>query len=266
MKELSVSEIREMQLLMMDKIHDYCINNNLKYSLYAGTLLGAVRHKGFIPWDDDFDIMMPRPDYEKFIRNFNEVDGNLMVESCYTNPDYVSAFAKVVDLRTVAAGPNIIDDRYLFIDVFPVDGMPTDENKCDYAKVCKIMEQMRQAGKYYKYERNVFSKIQYFIKYWIKRLYVPSLSRSRNKLSLLIQKYPFGKGSYAGVLVGMAGLKERLPIGVYSEYTNIAFENRTYLVIKEYATCLTIKYGDYMTPPPENERIGMHFSKVYYIG
>ena len=71
MKQIFIEEMRKLQISILLYVHDFCKENNIRYSLSGGTLLGAVRHKGYIPWDDDIDIMMPRPDYERFVNEFN---------------------------------------------------------------------------------------------------------------------------------------------------------------------------------------------------
>ena len=122
MKEISsTSEMREIQLKMMDCIHHFCIKNKIKYSLAFGSLLGAVRHKGFIPWDDDIDIMMLRSDYELFVNTFNCYNSNYKVYDYRKDTQYYYAFAKVCDERTLRIESSKVQGLGVFIDVFPID-------------------------------------------------------------------------------------------------------------------------------------------------
>ena len=70
MKEMNIQEVQHISLELLKEVHEFCVENDVKYTLFSGTLIGAIRHHGFIPWDDDLDIAMPRPDYEKFIHSF----------------------------------------------------------------------------------------------------------------------------------------------------------------------------------------------------
>lgn len=120
-----ITDIKEMQqigLLMLADVDKYCRENDITYFVGYGTLLGAIRHKGFIPWDDDIDIIMPREDYNKFIREYGN-ERYKVLSNEYTT-DYYYNFAKVVDLKTYAIehGRNVrIQDLGLYIDVFPID-------------------------------------------------------------------------------------------------------------------------------------------------
>ncbi|MFR5682857.1 MAG: phosphorylcholine transferase LicD [Clostridia bacterium] len=125
---MSLEEIKSIQLDILSQVANYCDRNGLRYFLAYGTLLGAVRHKGYIPWDDDIDIMMPRPDYMQFINSFNNEKCALRVGSHYLDKNYPYVIAKVYDTSTLCK--ENIDVEYsigINIDVFPIDGLPETE-------------------------------------------------------------------------------------------------------------------------------------------
>jgi len=122
MKELSLEEIKKSELETLCIVRDFCEANNLSYYLAYGTLLGAVRHKGFIPWDDDVDIYMPRDDYNFFINNFNKKKIKLReVISKEINKDFYLSIAKVIDGNTVTVESGQTFKIGTWVDVFPLD-------------------------------------------------------------------------------------------------------------------------------------------------
>ena len=123
MEELGIDKLKQIQLDMLKDIHTFCVEHEIRYSLAFGTLLGAVRHKGYIPWDDDIDIMMPREDYNRFIRSYG--NQTYKIADMSVNPNYGLPFAKVEDVLTVieenVEGESVFG---VYIDVFPVDSIP----------------------------------------------------------------------------------------------------------------------------------------------
>ena len=133
MKRLTLAQIKETELEILLVLDRICRENDLKYSMCAGTLLGAVRHQGFIPWDDDIDICMPRPDYMRLIemnRKGSALPPYLKL-CCYEDGTLESPYMKIMDLRTYIREENYTqrDVRSLWIDVFPVDGLPDSEQE-----------------------------------------------------------------------------------------------------------------------------------------
>ena len=133
MKSLTLKEIQKIEFEILKEFAQFCAKHNLKYYLAGGTLLGAIRHKGFIPWDDDIDVCMPRKDYMYFINNFDEWNRKLKVK-CNYKSNIDAPFAKIVNLDTIIyskyANNNI--DTNICIDIFPVDGLPENLNEVIY--------------------------------------------------------------------------------------------------------------------------------------
>ncbi len=265
MRRLSIEEVKELQMSILDSIHDFCKQNGLRYSLSYGTLLGAVRHKGYIPWDDDIDIMMPRPDYDAFISRYPQsAPSNLFLDDRTTNKDYVSTFAKIIDKRTYSTGPNIIDDRGVFVDIFCIDGGPEEMDAATQERITTICNNLRRAGKYYKYTSNKAKKAEYFLKWLIKRLNTPSLKKSYANLDEIVGRYSFESSEYAGDWTCDVGYSRTcLKKECYLRYRDIPFEDRIYRCIVDYDLFLTKQYGHYMAPPPLNMQVPTHFSEAY---
>lgn len=132
-KQLTTEEVKKMNLDILSVVADFCEKNGLRYWLYYGTLIGAIRHNGYIPWDDDIDIIMPRPDYEKFLKSFNQTSGSKyqVIEDRIT-PGYHTTFAKVHNPKTIIESEFSNEMAFgVFIDIFPFDGVKdAKQSKC----------------------------------------------------------------------------------------------------------------------------------------
>ncbi len=144
MKKLNLDEIKKIEFEILIAFDTVCKEHNLRYGLSGGTLLGAIRHGGFIPWDDDIDVVMPRPDYERLIDISNKVfNDRLFFSTPKTDYNTVHAYGKLYDMRTELI--EFPDSKrlksHVYIDVFPLDGLPNDANKnCKHRK--KVRKRM----------------------------------------------------------------------------------------------------------------------------
>ena len=270
MREINSEELKQIQLDVLKEVHNVCTKENFRYSLCGGTLLGAVRHGGFIPWDDDIDVFMPRPDYNKFVEYCKTHHTPFALSSIETDSKYGYLFAKAMNCDTTISetnGNRNGSNLGVYIDIFPIDGLGStyDEAKKQFKKT-RFNRELLVA---YNWKRFFRSKT-HSIKYEPIRFAFFILSRfvKSEKLIKRIQaKYPadgFEKSKYAGAICGSYRFKEILPVEVYSEFDTVTFEGFEFMSIKNKDAYLKSIYGNYMELPPEDKRVSHHTFKAYY--
>lgn len=265
MKEINAERMKEIQLEILDVVMDFCARHGLKCWLNGGTLLGAVRHKGYIPWDDDIDLGMLRPDYDRFMTEFNAENDRYRLASQETDPYSFECFGKVFDTSTVLYEPDEKGEKLsVYIDIFVMDSAPLGE-----------AEQRKMFLK-----RNIFiicnlgRKLPVFLKPtrpgFLRRV---AVSMFRMMLRVF-PKYYFVRGlvklskTYAGQDTGLVGdftgmRKAVIRRELLDNMTQLEFEGKMYPAPVGYDEWLRKLYLDYMRLPPPEKRVSTHVIKVY---
>lgn len=266
MKSIESGEMKLIQMDILDALQRFCGERGIVYSLSSGSLIGAIRHKGYIPWDDDIDIYMLRDDYNRLMREFPDIyEGRYMIGSLERNTKWDRTFAKMYDNRTV-----MVENRRdavetgINIDIFPIDEVPADDdvwhkyNKRRYflhrmldAKDRLVNDPTRSFGK-----TLMLLPIKFLLLPWSKRALV-------NRLSALAQKW---NGCNSGRVYNCAWGEVFDPFSksLFDDIMDIPFEDRTFKCFAGYDEYLRATYGDYMQLPPEDRRVSHHKFKAWY--
>ena len=259
MSDTDLKKLHQVELEILDEFVRICDKYNLKYFLVAGTLLGAVRHKGYIPWDDDLDVGMPRKDYEEFIKICSkELDEKYMLDSKDTNSKYYLDFIKIRKKDTIFEQDfqvNYDGPKGIWLDVFPYDNAKSDTSKKTYIqfKLNKIIFSILH------YKNNFFlSDRKLLIKKMIGFLFRPISNTFLLNIQDKILKLDAKKNEYnyfISLTTTYDYKSQLLKKDNYLPTTKLEFEGKMYDVPKEYDYILKRIYGNYMELPPEEKRI-----------
>jgi len=264
MRKITLDESKKIQLDILQKVHNFCKENEINYTITGGTLIGAIRHKGFIPWDDDIDIALPRSEYERLIASFKDPSGVYKLHCLENDSKYCYPYAKIEDTRTfideAVAGPKM----GIAIDVFPMDDMlDSREDSLKLMKKIIDFKTLYMAKLVSPSKRNSFKK-RCGIRL-LKLLLLPIPLRTlAQKLSVKAKTYGKPNSSYMGCVVSGYGLKELISREVYEGFIEVPFEDRMFSAIAHYHDFLSSIYGDYMKLPPEDKRHSPHTLKGIY--
>lgn len=262
-----LDELKKIELNILLFVDKVCKENDIQYSLAFGTALGAVRHKGFIPWDDDIDIAMTRPNYNKLLNildNLNDKNFKCL-HFGDAHPDYYFPYAKVVDLNTTLKEDNLkgIKDYGVWIDIFPVDKVPNKGAKKAINK-CKNYQTLACIVPQEKFKKSKTSSLASFLKLFVYPIAkMHKFSYWLKKAEKIQTKHNLEDCDFVADYNAHLREKAKLPKSFFEELTEIEFEGHKFPIVKDYDKYLTILYGDYMKLPPEEKRVSAHDFVAY---
>lgn len=241
-----LEELKSIELNIMKKIHSFCIEKGITYYLAYGTLIGAIRHNGFIPWDDDIDIQMFREDYERFIVEFGKEQEQygLQIVNSKTKPYFGRNMSKVIDTNTVVVEKkyNKDDNIGVFVDIWPLDGTPNNRwHRKIVMFIAKILSKMQLAASTdYKQEEVLLRKLAVIVCNFF------SSSKLLALIDKISQRY---KIEDSDNLFVYCGTENEIAKDNYSKAVLHDFEDALFYIPAGYDEILATYYGDYMTPP-----------------
>ena len=247
----------------LESIDKCCRENNIKYSLCWGTMIGAIRHHGFIPWDDDIDVMMPRDDYNRFLEVYN--DEKYGVYTPKKNKNCIQIITKIFDKRTCAFYYNHPKSLFgVWVSIFPYDNAP-DENLRQWEKRRDFLLKLYHIKTTRFFTTNSLKKR--LGKVLLKMLVLPFSSIwINNKLEACLTKFNGYQTKNICIWPGIPYNEFKYyPKELLDDFIDIQFENVKTRIIRRYDEFLRLRYGDYMELPPKSERIPKHNYKVFYI-
>ena len=268
---MTLQETQQAALEILHTVAEICEEQGLRYYLVYGTLIGAVRHHGFIPWDDDVDIMMPRPDHDRLMAYLEEHIAeypHLEVFNRKTCPEYPYMITRISDDRYEIVMENEKPfGMGIFIDIYPYDGLGNNQKEAVRfgMKGDRLSSLCYQATRdHFAIETTVspFRKCIKFPVYLFCRLC--GKERFQDALEKLAGVKPYDTSRFVGCVIWLSwGVRDMYPRKWFDAYTYLPFEDYKFRVPAAYDKILRHTYGDYMTPPPEKDRVGHHYYKAY---
>ncbi|MCD7860258.1 MAG: LicD family protein [Firmicutes bacterium] len=258
-----IGKLRAYELSILDNFIEVCNVLGLRYFIVQGTLIGAIRHKGFIPWDDDIDVGMFRKDYDVFVENARQyLPENIFLQTHGTDPGYMHSFAKLRNSDTTfieLSCKNIDMNHGIYIDIFPFDYYPDNRLAGIWYDARKLLIRYRVRENYYipsDSNPSVKNSIRWILKRISKILY-PTIEIALKKQEYMYRSVPLSKR-----LINNGspwGNKERIPVEWMDNTVTVQFESFSVEAPQDYDSYLRNVYGDYMKMPPEEKRIPHHY-------
>lgn len=256
-----IKELRGIQLDLLEEIHRFCQEHHIVYYLSSGTLLGAVRHGGYIPWDDDIDLYMPRESYERFVKEYTDTEGKFTLMEPRRSNHYFYTFAKLTDSRTM-----MVEDSYtsypigVYVDIFPLDYVTECLWKrrwifwlkrklfCIYADKCLPL--LVDYSPWHVFKRGVCQLMP--VRASVLRKWLMDLAFHKQPTRWVCNMTEVGPS-----------VKGCFPAECVTEDVDIIFEGKCFKTMKGFTEYLSRTYGDYMKLPPENQRQIHHFEAYW---
>ena len=268
MKRISIPEMKQIQIDILKDVHRFCEENNLHYTLAFGSMLGAIRHKGYIPWDDDIDIALLRPDYEKLVKNYTSADGKYRLYDYRKDSDYHYPYAKIADTRTILDENVSMKNIGVNIDVFPFDYMFDTREEC--TRFISTLDRLKKLfrvklvkpGKKNVWWKRILIRLSKVVMFPISMRKI--VEKEYEKVSVLTNdKAKFVAFALDPRLEG--AYRSIYSRNMFEKFLNVPFDGEEFMVTAEYDKWLTQMYGDYMTPPSESNRTSPHtLNNIYW--
>ena len=259
--------LHQVDLDIVKEVVAICKKHNLKYYMLGGTMLGAIRHKGFIPWDDDIDLGMPRKDYDKFLKIAPELlSAHLKLVNYHTDPEYHYYITRILDTDTKVIEERIgNDNKYTnaSIDIFPIDGTPNNGilRKIYFFRVLFHRAMMSLCYKDSIDRKRPRGKAERILLWVMEKMPVEKLTtpyKQKEKIDKLLRKQNVKKSKYIGNIMGAYRTREIVPKSFYGKGRMYKFEDIELCGLEKYDEYLTYTYGNYMELPPV-EKQKTHF-------
>ena len=272
MREMTLQEIKDVSFEILKDVHKFCVENNIKYTLQGGSLLGAIRHKGFIPWDDDIDIAMPRRDYDRFIKSYKSEKGYLAFSrELPGSKDVFISYTRVCEMKNTFVDDSssvwTLRKKGVWIDVFPLDGVEEDVRKrtkrikriyllwklCNVYKsrYCCYSSSMSSWGKIKMTTKKLMS---YFIPVSVLDMHIRKC-----------RELPFERSQYYSNLSFMLYRDREIhKVSVLNELLLVPFCDSSFYAMRGFDEALREKFGNYMQLPPVEKQFAAHGQYRYY--
>lgn len=262
MKEVSTKDVQNCLLEMLKWFHKFCVDHELKYYALGGTQLGAVRHKGFIPWDDDLDIGMPRKDYERLyeLLIYSPGDRYILETPKSQAKEFTYCFSKLYDTHTtLVENLRYKIKRGLYIDIFPLDGMGNtyEESKKHFGKIDRKFKIVLAHTTGIRKGRSLIKNVSVI---FARTLLTPFINdkKSIKRINEMCGSKDFDEYKYCANAFGAWRTKEIVPRKVFGEPTLYPFEDMEVYGVEFYDEYLTYIYGNWRELPPEEKRVSHH--------
>ncbi len=257
-----LKSIHSIQLDMLKVVDEICTKHNIRYYAIGGTCLGAIRHKGFIPWDDDIDIGMPRVDYKRFLEVAEEeLDQGFFLQTYKSDENYFYSYAKLRNSNTTFIEESLKNLRLnhgMFIDIFPLDGIGNNKfigminakiiKVYHYILCLKMIPEYRLGNSIGKHVKGLLA--------WV------SKDKINKRIEAASSKRDYDSSKYVVNYFGAYGRREIVPRFIFGEGIDLEFEDIQIKVPKHYDSYMTRIYGNYMELPPPEKRVNIHNATI----